>query len=96
MLGYAHVHKAYGGAVDRRGQQNFVFGTLVGLNYQTIRGIMKQVFRRFRLIRYAYESLRCLDIEISDSGVFVLTADRQTDTQTDCFTPAAHARTRGN
>ncbi len=31
MLGYAHVHKAYEGAVDRHGQQNIVFGTLVGL-----------------------------------------------------------------
>jgi hypothetical protein len=31
MLGYAHVHKAYGSAVDRCGQQNIVFGTLVGL-----------------------------------------------------------------
>jgi hypothetical protein len=30
-----------------------------------------------------------------DLAIFVLT-DRQTDTQTDCFTPAAHARTWGN
>jgi hypothetical protein len=30
-VGCAHVHKAHGGAVDRRGQQNTVFGTLVGL-----------------------------------------------------------------
>jgi hypothetical protein len=30
-----------------------------------------------------------------DLAFFVLTTDRQTDTQTDRFTPAAHARTRG-
>jgi hypothetical protein len=30
-LGYAHVHKVRGGAVDRRGEQNTIFGTLVGL-----------------------------------------------------------------
>jgi hypothetical protein len=32
-----------------------------------------------------------------DLAILVLTTDdRQTDTQTDCFTPAAHVRTRGN
>jgi hypothetical protein len=31
MLGCAHVHKAHGGAVDRRGQQNTIFGTFIGL-----------------------------------------------------------------
>ena len=30
MLGYAHEQKAHGGAVDRCGQQNAVFVTLVG------------------------------------------------------------------
>jgi hypothetical protein len=31
MLGCAHEQKAHGGAVDRRGQQNAVFATLMGL-----------------------------------------------------------------
>jgi hypothetical protein len=34
ILGYTHVHKAYGGVIDRRGQQNIVYGTLVGLTKQ--------------------------------------------------------------
>ncbi len=31
MLGCAHEQKAHGGAIDRSGQQNAVFATLVGL-----------------------------------------------------------------
>ncbi len=31
LLGCVHVHKAHGGVVYRRGEQNTVFGTLVGL-----------------------------------------------------------------
>ncbi len=49
---------------------------------------MKQVFRRFLPIRCAYESIRCLDVEICR----VLCP--WTDRQTDCFTPAAEG-TRG-
>jgi hypothetical protein len=56
---------------------------------------MKQLFRRFQLICCAYESLKMPRSQ--DLAIFVLTTDdRQTDTQTDCFTPAAHARLRGN
>ena len=42
----AHEQKAQGGAVDRRGQQESRFATLVGHTYQTIPSIMEQVFRR--------------------------------------------------
>ena len=34
MLGCVHVHKAHGDAIDRRGQENTVFGTLLGLTKQ--------------------------------------------------------------
>ena len=33
-------------------------------HHQTIQRILKRVFRRYRLIHYAYELLRCLEVEI--------------------------------
>ena len=62
MLGCVHVHKAHGDVVDRRGQQNTIWDACEP--YEMIQSIMKQVFQRFRLIRCAYESLRCLDLEM--------------------------------
>ena len=46
------------GSVHRRGQQNTVFATLVGLTKR----ILKSVFRQYLRIRCIYESLRCLDL----------------------------------
>jgi hypothetical protein len=56
-----------------------MFATLVGHAKRFEAQYMKPVFRRFRLIYYAYESLRCLDLP-PDLAIFVLT-DRQTDGQ---------------
>jgi hypothetical protein len=70
LIGVANKHRIW----DARGP------------YQTIRGIMKQVFRRFRLTRCAlYESLRCL-YRSPDLAIFVLTTERQ---------PLLRMRTRG-
>ena len=32
--------------------------------HQTVRRILKRIFHRYQLIRYAYELLRCLEVEI--------------------------------
>ena len=45
---------------------------------QTIQSTLKLVFRRFRLIGYAYKLLRYLDVEIWRFFV-VTTTERQTD-----------------
>ena len=48
----------------------------------TIRSTFKPVCRWFRLIGYAYELLRCLNVT-QDLAIFVVTTDWRTDRQTD-------------
>ena len=52
----------------------------------TIRSTFKLVCHWFRLIGYAYELLRCLDVEIW-WFLWWQQTDEQTDRQTDYFTP---------
>ena len=54
------------GTVDRRGYVSQQKGTIYDARgpCPSISRIMKPVFRRIRLICYAYESLRCLYLEI--------------------------------
>jgi hypothetical protein len=79
----------------RRGYDGQQKGTICDArgSCPSIWSILKPVFRQVRLIRCTYESLRCLDVEI-----WRFLCGRQTtdDRQTDCLTPAAHERTRGN
>ena len=73
------------GRVDRRGQQKHSI-CKVCRPCQPIRSIMKPVFQRFQLIYCAYESLRCLDLQIWRFLCW------QTDRQTKLITlPLAHA-----
>jgi hypothetical protein len=87
-----YVHQAHGGVVDRRAQQNTVFATLVSLT-KRFEASLSTICTDSLCLRIA-EVPRCRDL-----AIFVRTTDdrrQTTDTQTDCFTPAAHARTRGN
>ena len=97
MLGcvhaYVHVRKAHGGAVDRRGQENTVFGTLLGLTKR---------FEASNFLTILTDSLFLRVAQMPRSRnltIFMWTTDAgQTidDRQTDCFTPAVHACTRDN
>jgi hypothetical protein len=71
------------GGVDRRGQWKRSICDARG-PYQTIRSIMKPVFRRLRWICCTYESLKCLDIQIW--RFLCWQTDWQTD-RTDHITP---------
>ena len=74
--------------VNRHGQKNCSVYDAHGLR-QTIRGIMKPVIRRFQRILCAYESLRCLDLQIWRFSCWQ-TTDRQT--KPIALPLAAHAR----
>ena len=65
----AHEHKAYGlewaqsmGMAMMCQPEDAICDTHGP--HQTIRRVLKQVFHRHQLIRYAYELFRCLEIEI--------------------------------
>ena len=74
-------------AVDRRDKQKHSICDTHG-PCQSIRNIVKPVFRRFRQSRYTYESLRCLDLVN-----WQFSWGQQTDNrQTNCFTPCACVR----
>ena len=77
-----HEQKAHGlGGVDRCGQLNALFVTLIRL-FQTIRSTLKPIFRWFRQIHCAYESLSYFEI-------WWFRGDRWQTDKTDCFTSCA-------
>jgi hypothetical protein len=78
------------GRVDRRGQwKRGVCDARVPC--QSIRSIMKSVFRWFRWICFTYESLRCLDIQIW--RFLCWQTSKQTNGRTEPIAlPLAHAR----
>ena len=81
----------YTGTVDRRGYVSQQKGTIYDARgpCPSISRTMKPVFRRIRLICYAYESLRCLHLEIGD---FCAHDDNNDNDTTDYFTPCACAQ----
>jgi hypothetical protein len=68
ILGGLHACIMYRvGTVDRRGQQKHTIFDACGQS-PSIWSTLKLVFRKIRLISWAYESLRCLNITEAESG----------------------------
>ena len=67
---------AWEGAVDRRGQQkHYLWRSWAVPKESKHTHVSKPVFRRFQRIHCAYESLRCLDLEIWRFSCWLQTTD---------------------
>ena len=93
LCAWAEIESAWPavGTVDRRGQQNALFVTLVGRT----KGESKHTeakFCRFWRIHFAYESLRCLNLEMLRFSWWRQTAQQRRRPTKPIALPLAHAR----